>query len=122
MVLPPRRRVYHNVWGLDVKANVMDVREICAEKLRAMSDRARYRDFYDMYLILRDVKPDFGEAVALLREKEIRETVRRERILENWQMTQQLKQQDVATIFMKELVDDAAILEMIRGFHFSPIG
>ncbi len=121
VVLPPRRRVYHNVWGLDVKANVMDVREICAEKLRAMSDRARYRDFYDMYLILRDMKPDFGEVVALLRKKEIRETVHRERILENWQMTQQFKQKDIATIFMKELVDDTAISEMVRGFDFSTI-
>jgi len=121
VVLPPQRKTYHNAWSLDVSANVMDVREICAEKLRAMSDRARYRDFYDMYLILREMSPDFEEVVALLRQKEIRSPIQQEKILENWQETQRFKEKDLATIFLREQVDDAMILEMIRGFDFSPI-
>ncbi len=121
VVLPPQRKTYHNAWGLDVSANVMDAREICAEKLRAMSDRSRYRDFYDMYFILREVMPDFDDAVELLRQKEIRKPVQKERILKNWQEAQQLKQKDVVTIFLREQVEDAEISEMIRGFDFSPL-
>ena len=49
VLLPPRSMKYNNVWGLDFDVNVMDIREIGAEKIRAMSDRARYRDFYDLF-------------------------------------------------------------------------
>ena len=121
VILPAQRRTYHNVWGLDVSAYVMDVREICAEKLRAMSDRARYRDFYDMYLLVRDLDIDFAEVVALLRRKEIRQPVRQENVLANWQVARRFKQEDMATILVKEQVDDELISAMIAGFDFAPI-
>lgn len=121
VVLPPQRKPYHNAWGLDVNANVMDAREICAEKLRAMSDRARYRDFYDMYFILKEIRPSFDEVVDLLRQKEIRRPIQKDRILANWQQAQQLKQKDIVTIYLKEPVEDSEIWEMIRGFDFDPI-
>jgi len=121
VVLPPLRRSYHNAWGLDVKANVMDAREICAEKLRAMSDRARYRDFYDMYFILKEIRPSFDETVDLLKQKEIRRPIQKDRILANWQQTQQLKQKDIVTIYLKEQVEDPEISEMIHGLDFDPI-
>jgi predicted nucleotidyltransferase component of viral defense system len=41
VVLPARCLPYKNVWGVAVEVNVMDIREIYAEKLRAMSERAR---------------------------------------------------------------------------------
>ncbi len=121
VVLPPQRKTYHNAWGLDVRANVMDAREICAEKLRAMSDRSRYRDFYDMYFILKKIRPNFDEVVDLLRQKEIRKPIQKDQILENWRDAQQLKQKDVVTIYLREQVEDAEISEMIQGFVFSPI-
>ena len=49
---------YNNVWGLDFEVLVMDIREICAEKIRAMSDRARYRDFYDLFLMAEKYHPN----------------------------------------------------------------
>ena len=121
VVLPPQRKTYLNAWGLDVRANVMDAREICAEKLRAMSDRSRYRDFYDMYFILREIRPNFDEVVDLLRQKEIRKPIQKDQVLENWREAQQLKQKDVVTIYLREQVEDAEITEMIQGFVFSPI-
>jgi predicted nucleotidyltransferase component of viral defense system len=122
VVLPPQRLPYHNAWGLDVSVNVMDVREICAEKLRAMSDRSRYRDFYDMYWLLRDIAPNFDEVVTLLRQKEVRRTIRRGYILGNWREAQRFKQADVATIFVREPIDDTKILAMIQEFNFDSIG
>ena len=52
VLLPAQTMPYKNVWGIDCMVWVMDVKEIAAEKIRAMSDRARYRDFYDLFLIL----------------------------------------------------------------------
>ena len=121
VVLPARRQAYQNVWSLDVSAYVMDVREICAEKLRAMSDRARYRDFYDMYLLLRDLDIDFAEVVTLLRRKEIRQPVRQENVLVNWRVAQRFKREDMATILVKEQVGDELISAMIADFDFAPI-
>jgi len=121
VVLPPQRIRYHNAWELDATANVMDVREICAEKLRAMSDRARYRDFYDVYFILREIKPSFDEVIALLRQKEIRKPILKDQIFANWQQAQQFKQKDIVTIYLKEQVEDAEIWEMIQGLDFAPI-
>lgn len=41
------------------KVRVMDIREITAEKIRAMSDRIRYRDFYDFAMILKKLAINF---------------------------------------------------------------
>lgn len=51
VLLPPQTLKYNNVWGMEFEVKVMDIKEICAEKIRATSDRARYRDFYDLFLI-----------------------------------------------------------------------
>jgi predicted nucleotidyltransferase component of viral defense system len=39
VLLPVKRLPYRTAWGLEFPVRVMDVREICAEKIRAMSDR-----------------------------------------------------------------------------------
>jgi predicted nucleotidyltransferase component of viral defense system len=52
VVLPACDREYRNVYGVQTMVRVMDLREILAEKLRAASGRARYRDFYDIAIIL----------------------------------------------------------------------
>ncbi|NLZ97161.1 MAG: nucleotidyl transferase AbiEii/AbiGii toxin family protein, partial [Candidatus Magasanikbacteria bacterium] len=39
VVLPPVEKNYHNFYGINTKVRVMDIREIMAEKIRAMSDR-----------------------------------------------------------------------------------
>src|SRR4030043_1159452 len=46
VVLPAHDLKYRNVWGIETKVRVMDIKEICAEKIRAANDRIRYRDFY----------------------------------------------------------------------------
>ena len=65
----------------------MEIREICAEKIRAMSGRARYRDFYDLSLILEAHKIDRDEITGYVRQKEIREPIRKAKIFSNWKLT-----------------------------------
>ena len=56
VVLPPIEMDYQNVFGVKTKVRVMDIREIAAEKIRAMNDRARYRDFFDFVIISNKLK------------------------------------------------------------------
>lgn len=63
VVLPTQTLKYQNVWEVDFTVPVMEIREICAEKIRAMSDRARHRNFYDMFLILDIHQVNLGEII-----------------------------------------------------------
>ncbi len=121
VVLPAKRLAYKNAWNLDVHANVMDIREVCAEKIRAMSDRSRYRDFYDFYLIWRDLKPDLDEVIELVRQKEIRKPITKNKIFANWQNAQAFKAKDLSTIFLKEQIDERHVLTVLEKLPFSAI-
>jgi len=84
VLLPPKLMKYNNVWGLDFEVRVMDAREICAEKIRAMSDRARYRDFYDIFLLLESQHIDLDEVITYVGRKEIRRPITKANIYNNW--------------------------------------
>lgn len=71
-ILPGKKIEYKNVWGIATFPLVMDEREICAEKLRALSQRVRYRDFYDLYYLIKERKVVLNEATDLLQRKEAR--------------------------------------------------
>ena len=92
---------------------MMDLREICAEKIRAMSDRARYRDFYDLYLILKTYSLDLQEILGYVRQKEIRKPVTSSNILRNWKMTGEQKEIEKRAIYYSQPVEDSLIEEML---------
>ena len=77
VLLPAKTLSYRNVWGLEFLVRVMDIREICAEKIRAMSDRARFRDFYDIFLILETHQLNLEEITDYIRQKEIKKKARK---------------------------------------------
>ena len=66
VVLPAKEMKYKNIWRVDTKVKVMDIREIAAEKIRATSGRARYRDFYDLFMILRNYSINFQKIIKLI--------------------------------------------------------
>src|SRR4030065_932005 len=84
--MPPLSMKYNNVWGLDFNVLVMDVREICAEKIRAMSERARYRDFYDLFLLIEKYALDLDEIVSYIARKEVRTPISKANIFRNWRV------------------------------------
>ena len=114
VLLPAQSIPYHNVWGLDFHVKVMETREICAEKIRAMSDRARYRDFYDLFLLLEKYKPDLQQIIEYIRQKEIRQPISKANILSNWKITGTQKEAEMNSIFYSRIVDNQEIEEMIR--------
>lgn len=113
VVLRPREIAYANVWRVEADMLVMDIREICAEKIRASNERARYRDFYDLYMALRRIEPDLAEVVDLVWKKEKRKPISRGSIEVNWEIARGEKEADGHRIFYLEEVEDSDIKGML---------
>ncbi|OGJ16274.1 MAG: hypothetical protein A2632_00015 [Candidatus Pacebacteria bacterium RIFCSPHIGHO2_01_FULL_46_16] len=121
VLLPSQTLKYRNVWGVEFAVSVMDIREICAEKMRAMSDRARYRDFYDMFLILNAHKIDLDEVTKLVEKKDIRQPITKANIKQNWQIVLTQIETGIEQIYYSKKVADVAIEEMITTLPFTEI-
>jgi predicted nucleotidyltransferase component of viral defense system len=121
VLLPPQTLVYHNVWGVDFTVAVMDIKEICAEKIRAMSDRARYRDFYDIYLLLEKYQLDLDEIVSYVKQKEIRRPITKASIQTNWKVIATEKEQEMGQIYYSQQVEDSQIETLIKSLPFDGI-
>lgn len=114
VVLPPKIGKYNNVWGLDFEVRVMDVHEICAEKIRAMSDRARYRDFYDLFLLIEKYNLDLNDIADIIRRKEIRKSISKNNMLKNWAVVGTQKENESHQIYYSREVDDEQIHNLIN--------
>ncbi|MBU1085418.1 nucleotidyl transferase AbiEii/AbiGii toxin family protein [Patescibacteria group bacterium] len=121
VLLPPQTLVYHNVWGVDCMVAVMDIKEICAEKIRAMSDRARYRDFYDFYLLLEKYQLDLKEIISYVKQKEIRRSITKASIQTNWKVIATEKEQKIDQIYYSKQVEASLIETLINGLPFDTI-
>ncbi|MBI5753543.1 nucleotidyl transferase AbiEii/AbiGii toxin family protein [Candidatus Peregrinibacteria bacterium] len=118
VLLPPQIMPYKNVWGIESMVRVMDVREIVAEKIRAMSDRARYRDFYDLFLILEKYPLNLLEIIGYMRQKEIRKPITKENIKNNWMVVGTQKATEMMQIYYSREVQDEQIEIMIENLPF----
>jgi len=121
VLLPPQIVTYQNVWGIDFKVFAMDMKEICAEKIRAMSDRARYRDFYDFYLLWEKYQPDLNEIISYVKQKEIRKPITKTNIKNNWLIVDTQKNLEMNQIYYSRKVDDEQIKTMIDNLPFTEI-
>ena len=121
VVLPPVQRPYANVWGIEATVATMQIEEIAAEKVRAAATRARYRDFYDLYLLQEQAEVDMERALSLLKQKEIRAQVGPEEIRRNWQQAQQEASDDLRSIYTTRTVEDEEITRMIAKLQFEPL-
>ena len=121
VLLPSQTMTYHNVWGVDFTVAVMDIKEICAEKIRAMSDRARYRDFYDIYLLLEKYKLDIDEIISYIKQKEIRRPFTKASILTNWEVIATEEEQEMGQIYYSKQVEVSQIETLIQSLPFNSI-
>ncbi|MFH1825365.1 MAG: nucleotidyl transferase AbiEii/AbiGii toxin family protein [Candidatus Firestonebacteria bacterium] len=122
VVLPVKHLEYKNVWGIKTSVSVMDIKEICAEKIRAMSERALYRDFYDLCLIFKYFKIDLKDIIELIKQKEIRKPISKKNILENWRLSQKEKENKLGMIYYFEKIDDSYIDELLMGINIDLAG
>jgi predicted nucleotidyltransferase component of viral defense system len=121
VVLPPVLRPYANVWGIEVTIRTMDLQELAAEKIRAAATRVRYRDFYDLYLILEDADIELDTIVGLVRQKEVRAPIGPEQIRVNWQQAQQQADDDLRAIHCSRTIEHEKIAAMVARLQFEPI-
>jgi predicted nucleotidyltransferase component of viral defense system len=121
VILPAKDLEYKNIWKVDTKVKVMDIREIVAEKIRATSDRARYRDFYDLFQILKNFKIDLKEIIELIKQKEVRKPISQELRLANWEIAKQEKIGESQRIYYSEEAADAKVEEMIEKIDIGTI-
>lgn len=121
VILPGKEFQYKNVWNIPVSPMLMDEREILAEKIRATCQRARYRDFYDLYFLLTELKLDLNFSIELLKQKEIRKPILSKNIINNWQIAREEKEKDLRTIFVSEPVEDEVIQEILKKIQFEDI-
>ena len=115
VVLPACEREYRDLYGVRPTVRIMDLREMLAEKIRAASGRARYRDFYDIAMIMDSHKMDIGEVLGLVRRKEIRETISQKSMLRNWEIAKQEKGEGVDIIVYTKDVSNENILKAIKS-------
>lgn len=121
VVLPPKEMDYHNQYGVDTKMVVMDIREIVAEKIRAMNDRVRYRDFYDFSMINKKLSINLEEIIDLVKQKEIRKSISPKNIISNWQLAKSDKQNEFQSIYFSEGLDDNEIDSYLSKLNFIEI-
>ncbi|MBU1246193.1 MAG: nucleotidyl transferase AbiEii/AbiGii toxin family protein [Patescibacteria group bacterium] len=118
VVLPPLELDYKNVYGVKTKVRIMDIREITAEKIRAMNDRARYRDYYDFVMIMQKLDVDINEVLNLVKQKEIRKTISKMNILNNWKVAKQEKQKDLLNVYFTEELKNETIFSELNKLDF----
>lgn len=121
VVLPPKEMIYQNEYGVDTKVRVMDIKEIAAEKIRAMSGRIRYRDFYDFSMIVNKLNIDLNEVISLVKQKEIREPISHDKILSNWQLAKNDKKNELQTIYYSQDLPDTQINKLLKSLDFVEI-
>lgn len=99
----------------------MDQVEICAEKIRAVSQRARYRDFYDLYFLFNELGVDVEEALGILEQKEIRTPIIAANIVKNWSIAIEQQDRDLGSIYCSEKLENIAIDKMIDNIRFDDL-
>lgn len=114
VILKPQRLKYINAWDIDINIDVMDIREICAEKISATSGRIRYRDFYDLYLIINELGIKVKDALEILKQKELEKPVYLESILTNWNIAKKEKHSDLTSIHIKKEVADTDMERFLK--------
>ena len=121
ILLTPKAMDYKNVYGVITKVRVMDIKEIAAEKIRAMSERPRYRDFYDLAIINRYYHLDLKEIIEILRQKEIRTEISKANILANWEIANKEKTFNTGNIAYEIRLSDEEIQSLIVLMEFKNI-
>lgn len=115
LVLPAENAEYRNVYGVPVTVSVMTLKEICAEKVRAINERARYRDFYDLAMVMKanGYKPE--EILEILKQKELRKSLRKDSILENLEIAEEAKSSGAESLYYKDEISREEMEEKLKG-------
>jgi hypothetical protein len=88
-----------------------------------MSQRARYRDFYDFYLITQSQNIDLDETVRLVQQKEIRKAISKASILDNWRISSAKRSDEIELVYYRQdIVDEKPGVEsLLKSLPFDTL-
>lgn len=115
LILPAERIDYRNIFRVPVTVPVMALKEICAEKVRAINERARYRDFYDLTAVLKRNSFKPAEIIEILKQKELRRPLSKDSILDNFKIADEAMKSGAENLFYREEIDGREITEALSG-------
>lgn len=96
---------YRNIFNVSLKVKGMALDEICAEKIRAVNERARYRDFYDLAMVLKVNNFEPKEIFEILKQKELRKPLSKESILDNLNISEEAKKSGAENLYYREEIN-----------------
>lgn len=112
---PVLSRTYANVWGLPITMPTMDAVELCAETLLRAIRRARYRDFYDVYLLATEAQIVITDALALLPRKDNLYILMRQDLPASWQLAKERQWRDLQSIWCANMIASERIEALIHS-------
>jgi hypothetical protein len=115
---PPVKVPYNNGWLRGVTVNAMDAVEIFAEKVRAASGRARYRDFYDLALLYKRYKFDVKDIKKMIAIKEVRYPIGGKYALVNWGEALKELKLETGRIYYLENPEEKEITSLLKLLDF----
>lgn len=115
LILPAISLAYRNIFNVPVTVQAMALEEICAEKIRAMNERVRYRDFYDLARVLRGAAIDTKSVLGILERKEQRKPFSRDTILANLESAEESRLARAENLYYREEITMLEIRKIIVG-------
>lgn len=112
VLLGPKAMEYRNYYGVKLSCLVMDKSEVFAEKIRALNDRARPRDPYDLVILKKKFGLKIKDGLALLAKKELHEPLDKERITENLRISQERFEDEMKELYYREPVSKEEIKKL----------
>lgn len=116
LILPATEIDYRNIFKVPITVQAMALEEICAEKLRAINERARYRDFYDLATVLKNNNFEPEKILEILKQKELRAPLSSESILSNLEIAEEARISGAENLYYREHLDIEEVKAAISGF------
>ena len=114
LIQPIKEIEYKNIFNVNVKTKSMALDEICAEKIRAVNERARYRDFYDLAMVLKVSNFEPKEILKILSQKELRKPLSKELILANLDIAEEAKESGAENLYYREEISKEDLRALIN--------
>ena len=114
MILPAEKAEYRNVYGVPVTVSAMAEKEVCAEKVRAVNERARYRDFYDLAGVMESNSFDPKEIIDILKQKELRKPLSKKSVLANLGIAEEARRTGAESLYYREEIDIKSLKSNIK--------
>jgi len=116
-VLPLVRKKIHSPFFEDFEVLTFQLEELLAEKLRAIMQRKKPRDYLDLFYLLEYGRVDFKKAIKIAEVKlsSFREDLDKEKIFERAEFVQSLWERDLREI-LTSIPDFDRVLGRIKDF------